>query len=144
MALPSVKGWIIDFRTADAIFNSGSNARIDHCLGLCQAGQLHICHHEEDNFRDAPLLKPPFIAVQCCIWEPDEDILEKCIVIKANPVSTKLVFGNEAAIFIAATALCKDLGVISDHSSVKFHTVRDICNTYGIPNYSADQYFSAL
>ncbi len=144
MALPPVHGWIIDYRTADAIFLSGSNIRINHCITLCQTGLLHVCHCEEGKFRASHSLKGPFISSQCCVFEPDEEILERCLDVKGNPVSDGLLTGNEAALFMTATALTKDFGVISDHRSPKFATVYDLCNTYGVPIFSADQYFDAL
>lgn len=144
MALPPVQGWMIDFRTAIAIFESGSNERIAHCVERCENHTLHICHCEEDQFKASDLLKGPFIVDQCCVHEPDDDIFKRCITISQSPNGKPRLTGNEAAVFITATALSKNYGVISNHRSTVFATVYDLCCTYGVPILSADEYFGAL
>lgn len=52
MPLPKVNGWLIDFRTAQAIFHSKNNSRISHCTDLCAQQELQICHHDEDLFKN--------------------------------------------------------------------------------------------
>jgi len=143
MPLPAVQGWIIDHRTAEAIFSSGSNVRINHCVDMCQAGQLHICHCEEDLFRSSPSLCGPFIIDQYCICEPDDDIVLRCGAVSANPNAANLLTGNEAALYLTAIALAKNYGVISDHRSFIFATVFDLCTTFGVHILSADEYFAA-
>jgi len=144
MALPAVEGWIIDFRTARAIFTSGSNERINHCVGMCANSQLHIPHCEEKLFKTLPILKAPFIDQQNCILEPDDDIFERCQAIDGHPVRQRLLQGNDAAIYMTAAALERNFGVISDASSHSFSTVRELCDVYGVHNFSADEYFAAL
>lgn len=141
MTLPPVKGWIIDFRTARAIFGSGSNQRISHCVGLCKTGKLFISHTEEDFFKGDPKLKPVFLDGANCVLTPDDEVMAKCCQIAQSPIARNLVRGNNSAVFISATAAVMDFGVISDHSSVSFATVADICLKYGIPIKTADQYF---
>lgn len=144
MPLPPVQGWMIDFRTATAIFESGSNQRIDHCTQQCQNHLLHISHCEESAFKSSDLLKAVFISEQRCIYEPDDDIFDRCPTINSSPNGAARLTGNEAALYITATALSKDFGVISNHRSPVFSTVYDLCTTYGVPIYSADEYFANL
>jgi hypothetical protein len=142
MPLPQVQGWMIDYRTAHTIFASQSNVRINHCVARCQAGQLHVCHHEEGRFRDDALLVGPFINDQCCIYEPEDDIYERCPAVRDAANGKPLLVGSDAVIFITATALARQFGVISDHFSPRFATVHDLCAVYGIPALTADQYFA--
>jgi hypothetical protein len=141
MALPSVNGWLVDFRTARSIFLSGSNERISHCVGLCASSKLYICHCEEDAFKSLQVLREPFLDENKCIFEPDEDIFDRCIAVSAHPNGKACLIGNEAAIFITAIALAKNFGVITDHRSPPFQTAYDLCKSYGIPVFSADEYF---
>jgi hypothetical protein len=144
MPPPAVDGWIIDFRTARAIFNSGSNERIDHCIGMCASGQLYIPHCEEKLFRTLPALKAPFLDQHNCVLEPDDDVFERCKAIDGHPVRQRLLQGNDAAIFMTAAALERNLGVISDANGHSFATVRELCDVYGVHNFSADEYFALL
>lgn len=144
MTLPHVAGWVIDFRTAREIFSSGSNSRITHCVGLCNAGQMHICHCEERLFRDDLRLRAPFIDDGNCVLVPDERVAQRCIAISSNPLAARRIRGNEAAIFITALAAEKGLGVISNHRSLTFTTVFDLCSALGVPIFSANDYFAAL
>jgi hypothetical protein len=142
MSLPKVKGWIIDYRTACDIFDSQSNIRIAHCIARCQDGSWHVCHFEEEQFRKNPTLKGPFIADQYRVYEPDDDVYQRCPTIAARPNGKPILVGNQAAVFITATAASKNFGVISDHKSLWFATVHDLCGAYGVPVLTADQYFA--
>jgi hypothetical protein len=133
---------MIDYRTAHSIFASQSNTRIAHCIARCQDGSLYICHHEERRFRDDGLLANAFVLDQCCIYEPDDDIYARCPAIASNPNGKSILIGNQAAIFITATALSKHLGVISDHVSPRFATVHDLCAAFGVPVLTSNQYFA--
>jgi hypothetical protein len=144
MSLPEVDGWIIDFRTVRAIFESGSNQRIDHCVQGCKTGKLFACHEDRDDIKSHPALKAVFFDDQMCICVPDADVLARACTIASSDVAAKRMKGNEAAVFIAATAASKNLGVISDHTSFIFSTVSDICISIGVPVMTADQYFAAL
>ncbi|MBR1269440.1 hypothetical protein JQ629_18160 [Bradyrhizobium sp. AUGA SZCCT0222] len=135
---------MIDFRTADSIFSSGSNARIDHCIGLCGSGELFFCHEEEKLFKGAPALKQVFIDDCDCLLFPDQAVMQKCVSVQSNPICKKLFKGNRPAIILTATAACRNFGVISDHRSPVFNTVFDLCKHFGIPTYTADEYFTAL
>lgn len=144
MALPSVHGWMIDFRTAHGIFTSKNNRRISHCIAKCKSGIFHICHHEETNFKNEAILAAPFLVDQCCVVEPDDDIYNRCPGIR-NSVHSKTILGRgDVAVFITATALSRSFGVISDAHSPVFTTVIDLCAAYGVPALSADQYFSLV
>src|SRR4051794_29961147 len=120
MVLPAVQGWLIDFRTARAIFDSGNNQRIAHCVGLCQNGSLHICHCEEDQFREVPALKATFLDGPNCVCEPDEEIFERCGTIAANPLAAKCLKGDDTPLYLSAAALAKNYGVMTDHRSIAF------------------------
>jgi len=135
---------MIDYRTAHSIFASQSNARIAHCVARCQNSSLYICHHEERWFREDDLLAAAFIVDQCCTYEPDDDIYDRCPAVAANPNGKSILTANQAAIFITATAVSKHLGVISDHVSPRFATVHDLCASFGVPVLTADQYFSLI
>lgn len=146
MPLPPVHGWLIDYRTAHIIFASKSNVRIDHIIARCQAGNLHICHREESKFRADDLLLGPFIDDQCCVYEPDDDVYDRCPAVEhsAAAVGKTLLVGSEAAVFMTALAIAKQFGVISDHTSPRFATVHDLCPAYGVPVLTADQYFQLI
>lgn len=144
MPLPSVPGWLIDYRTAHTVFASLSNRRIDHLIARCQARELYISHHEESRFSADPLVKGPFLKDQCCIYEPDDDVYERCPAVRAPANGKKLLVGNEAAVFITAIAISRNFGVISDHKSKTFSTVHDFCATYGVPVLTSAKYFSLL
>ncbi|MGO3927393.1 hypothetical protein [Rhodopseudomonas pseudopalustris] len=142
-ALPVVSGWIIDHRTANAVFSSGSNVRINHCVGLCSAGSLFFCHREEKLFKATPALKQAFIDDADCLIFPDSDISKKCVSVQTSPICKKLFKGTrEVAIVITATAACKNFGVISDHRSPMFNTIFDLCKHFKVPTFSADEYFA--
>lgn len=100
MALPQVSGWLIDFRTADSIFSSGSNVRIDHCLELCGAGGLFFCHEEEKLFKATPKLKQAFMDNCDCLLFPDHDVMQRCVSVQNNPICKKLFNGNRLAIIL--------------------------------------------
>ena len=144
MALPQVAGWLIDFRTADSIFDSGSNERIDHCVNLCGTGLLFFCHEEEKLFKGAPTLKQAFIDDCDCLLFPDQATMQKCVSVQGSPICKKLFKGNRTAIILTATAACRNFGVISDHRSPIFNTVFDLRKHFGIPTYSANEYFAEL
>lgn len=144
MTLPSVSGWLIDYYTAQALFESGSNARIAHCVTLCATSDLHICHHEEALFKAHPALRGPFITDQNCILFPTKETRQQCLNVAANPKCKRLFSGNQAAIVLTAIASCEHYGVISDHRSPVFTTVFDLCTHFGIPVLSADEYFGLL
>lgn len=142
MPLPPVQGWLIDYRTASAIFASQSNVRIAHCVTLCQEGTLHICHREEARFRNDVALAAPFILDQLRVFEPDDDIYDRCPAIGTNGCGKPILQTNETAVFISAIAVARNFGVISDHRSSKFATVYDLCSVLGVPVLSADEYFA--
>jgi hypothetical protein len=144
MALPAVEGWVIDFRTAREIFASLNNERIDHCVSLCAQGRLFTCHCELDNFKKTPRLNQAFVEDQRCILVPDENVMKRCISISKTPLAKARLEGNESALFITATAAAHNFGVISNHQSIVYTTVGDLCNAHGIPFFTADQYFNAL
>jgi hypothetical protein len=144
MALPGVSGWLIDFRTADVIFSSKSNVRIGHCVDLCNSGELFFCHEEEKLFKGHPALKQAFIDDSDCLRFPDNDVMQKCVSVQSSPICKNLFKGNRLAIILTATAACMNFGVVSDHRSPVFNTVYDLCKHFGIPIFSADEYFAAL
>jgi hypothetical protein len=144
MALPNVSGWLIDFRTAKSIFESLNNERIDHCVGLCAAQSLFVCHQEEKYFKDMSVLRQNFIDDQNCICFPDLDVMNTCVNVSQNPLCKKLLKGGETAILLTAIAACKNYGVISDHRSPIFSTVYDLCHHFGIHTFSANEYFALI
>lgn len=144
MALPQVNGWLIDFRTAEEIFASGSNVRIGHCVQLCIQGQLRCCHCDKNSFKDVPALKAAFLVDQDRVVIPDDDILKRSLAISHTPVGSKRLQGNESAVFLTAIAASGGYGVISNHRSPIVSTVYDLCTHFGIPVYSAEEYFDLL
>lgn len=144
MPLPPVRGWVIDYRTAREIFASRNNQRIDHCLSLCSLGSLFSCHCERDHFKQHEALKQPFIEDQKCILVPDDNVLRRCISISKTPLAKNRLEGNDAALFMTATAAAHNFGVISNHQSFMYTTVGDLCRAHGIPCFTADQYFAEL
>jgi hypothetical protein len=141
--IAGVNGWIIDYRTAAAIFGSGRNDRISHCVGLCEEGLLSATQSEEHDFKQSPVLGPVFTAPIKRIIVPDADILGRCAAIANLPLNPPLLSGNNSAIFIAATAASRNLGVISDHRNTRFATVSDICRAYCLPVYTFEEYYLA-
>ena len=135
---------MIDYRTAATIFDSGSNERIAHCVGLCQNHDLYISHEEEGAFKRSLKLKGPFIEDQLCVFEPDDDILGRCEPLTHALNGKKMLGTNLTAIYLTATALSKDFGIISDHRSISFSTVYDLGMQYGVHVLSANEYFKNL
>jgi hypothetical protein len=144
MTLPSVQGWIIDFRTARAIFESGNNQRISHCVEACSNGHLHCCYYEIDLFKKVPALKPVFADGTNCQLIPDGEIMKHALRVSNSVPAKKMLPGNDAAVFITAFAATHGFGVISDHRGFFFSTVYDLCIHYGIPVLSADDYFNEI
>jgi hypothetical protein len=140
MTLPIVAGWMMDFRTAEDIFASGSNVRIAHCMSLCADGKLFTCHCEAPLFKSNAALKQAFIDHDCVVI-PNDDVMQRCIGIAGLPLAKNRIGGNQSAIFITAMAAANSFGVISDPV---FTTVYDLCDHFGIPIFSADEYFSEL
>ncbi|QYO77194.1 hypothetical protein [Devosia salina] len=144
MSLPEVNGWLIDYRTAHDIFSSGNNQKISHCVELCVAGTLFCCFCEKEFFNGFPPLKSSFIAEQDRVLVPDERVLQRALAIADSKVGSNRLKGNDAAVFLAATALENDYGVISDHTSIVFSTIHDIGGKYGIPVFSSQSYFAGV
>jgi hypothetical protein len=142
--LNGVSGWLIDFETAKAIFDSGDNFRIDHIVELCTDNALHICHCEEKLFKGHPPLAAPFLQDNKCVCYPDKQIMQNCVNVSANPICKKLLKGNQTPIFLTAIASCRNLGMISDHRSPVFTTTFDLCTHFGIPALSSTRYFATL
>lgn len=139
----NVKGWIVDYRTAAKIFETSNNSQIAHLVGLCATAALFICHCEEARFRQNARLRPAFIDENCCVVEPNREIMSKCETIASSPNGKRLLPSDDASIYITAVALTRQLGVISDHRSAVFPTVYDLCCTYGVPVLSAVEYFAS-
>ena len=144
MSLPSVRGWIIDFRTARQVFASGNNQRIDHCVAACASGIMKHCHAEHELFKGVAALKAPFVDDNNCQCVPDAAILERCVAIAGSPPAQRLIKGGNSAIFITATAVVQGFGVISSHHNLVFRTVRDLCSHFGVPVVTADEYFNEV
>lgn len=144
MPLPPVAGWLIDFRTAHGIFSSQSNVRITHCVERCADGSLHICHTEAERFKQTPGLAGPFMIDHYRVFEPDEDIFQRCEAIGANGCGKRVLPGKDTGIYLTAIAAANSFGVISDHRSNHFATVYDMCALWGVPVLSADDYFALL
>jgi deoxyhypusine synthase len=144
MPLPKVAAWLIDHRTAAAIFESGNNVRIDHCLQLCEEGRLLFCHTEAKLFRSSPRLKQVFVDDHDCLCSPDKEMMDKCVSVWKNPKCAKLMRGHDVPIFMTAAACCKDYGIISDHRSILYTTAYDLAAHFGISVFSADEYFEHI
>ena len=142
MSLPPVQGWLIDYRTARAIFSSQSNVQINHCLAKCTAGEMHVCHQEEHLFRQDNYLVGPFIEDQFCVFEPDDDVYDRCPGVRDAVCGKPLLDRGDVPVFLTAIALAKQFGVISSHTSPSFATVHDLCALFGVPVLTAQQYFA--
>jgi hypothetical protein len=70
--------------------------------------------------------------------------MQRCVDVSNNPKCKKLLKGNQGAIVLTAIASCRQYGVISDHRSPIFTTVYDLCTHFGVPVFSADEYFNLL
>jgi hypothetical protein len=144
MTLPQVNGWIIDYRAAASIFDSGNNLRISHCIDACKNRTLHYCHCEHDDFKRASALSC-FVEDAGRRCTPDDDVLLQAASISGYTTTQKMLKGHATtAIFIAAVAAAKNFGVISSHTNLVFCTVVDVCKHYGIVVLTPDQYFALL
>lgn len=141
MTIPCLPGWLIDFETAQNIFDAQNNARIVQCQKLCSSGVLHICHSEEKLFKEHAALRAPFLEDQNCICYPTAEIWAQCANVSNSPKCAKLVPGNQSAIYLTAIASCRQYGLISDNRSIFFTTVYDLCTHFGVPAFSADEFF---
>lgn len=113
---------------------------------MCTQGHLKICHLEERLFKSEVALKDAFIDQKKCVCIPDQAIMQGCINVANNPICKRMLKseGRDVAIYLTAIAACKDMGVISDHRSPYFATVANLCDHFGIPNFSADDYFAQI
>lgn len=144
MTLPAVSGWMIDFRSARSIFESGNNHQISHCVEACSNGTFRYSHREHELFKEDAALKAAFVDQQCRCF-PDQQVLQAALGIRNSPLAKKMLAGSrDGGIFIAAIASTRNYGVISDHRSLVFPTVFDLCKHYGIPVLSTAEYFDAI
>lgn len=147
MTLPAVAGWLIDFRTARAVFSAASSEPcVAHCAQACMGGFMHICHCEKAEFASVPQLKSTFVdlATGAAIL-PDDDIMNRCIAISSvRPQGKKQIVGNQAGVFAVATAAARNFGVITDHASPLFATAYELCVHYRIPALRSHEYFSSI
>tara|TARA_B100000378_G_C18024572_1_gene405346 strand:+ start:894 stop:1334 length:441 start_codon:yes stop_codon:yes gene_type:complete len=133
MALPEVEGWLIDYRTAEPIFDGQNNAGINHLVGMCQQGELFICHTEEGLFREHNSLKPAFLGDQRCVCEPSDDDFHRSQSIAQIDFNPPIRRNDETTIFISAVALSNNLGVITNQVSTRFATVSQLGTHFGFP-----------
>jgi hypothetical protein len=70
--------------------------------------------------------------------------MQRCVDVSNNPKCKKLLKGNQSAIVLTAISSCRNYGVISDHRSPISNTVYDLCTHFGVPVFSADEYFNLL
>jgi hypothetical protein len=105
---------------------------------------MFACHQERENFKSVPALKSCFVDDNDCICIPDSAVLDKCLAISNSPLAKRRLAGTDSSLFVVAIAAAKNFGVISDHRSLVFTTAYDLCVHYGIPVFSADEFFSLL
>lgn len=141
MSLPQVTAWLTDFRTAQAVFASKNNARIDHYITLCNTGKLFICHCELDLFKADPTLAPVFLNGHNTVIKPDNAIMSNCNSASKLPIARKLLAGNWTPLFLSATAASRNYGVICDTQPGPYTSTKDICDHYGLYIYDAMDYF---
>lgn len=144
MPLPPVGGWIIDLRAARSVFISNSNERISHCVAMCNHGKLKFSHVEIAGFREVPALKSTFIDGTQCQLVPNDDVLARAMAIAESPLGSDRLQGNQAAIFITAAAAANNFGVISGQAPGGFTTIADLCNHFGVPVFTVDEYFTHI
>lgn len=144
MALPDVPGWIIDYRTASAIYEAGQDDQVEHCDGKCACGELCFCSPELEYFKAHDLLVAPFVNDNDCMIVVEGEIMAHSQDIMEGQYNKALRSGGESVILLASTAIHLGFGVISDHTSTMFVTVWDICPRYGLPVMTSAEYFAAL
>ena len=105
---------------------------------------MFACHQEREHFKSIPALRSCFVDDNDCVCIPDDAVLDKCLAISNNPLAKKRLAGGNSSLFIVAIAAAKNFGVISDHRSIFFTTAYDLCMHYGVPVFSADEYFDLL
>ena len=144
MPLPQVDGWLIDYRTAAAVYESASNERIDHCTGMCEGGDLCFCSLEDKFFGGHDRLQPIFIEDNDCRIIPDNDVMSRTEHIMTLPFAKPFRVGGQSIVVISAIAIARNFGIISDHTSDSFVTAADICAHYGVPVMTMDAFFDDL
>lgn len=144
MTLPPVSGWVLDFRTARAIFDSKNNANIDAIHSLVVKNKILICHREEHLFKGHSQLAQTFLDGSNCICRPDDALMKKCATVGSNPLCKKIFPQDGSTIWITAIAIKSGFGVLSDHRSISFTTSFDLCKHYGVPALTAKEFFAAI
>lgn len=143
MTFPIVKGWIIDYRAAAAIFASGNNARISYIISLCEDNNLFVSLSEENHFKSNILLKKYFIDSEL-ILVPTEDEWSRCDAI-SQTINGQIIPGDDGTAFIIPSmAAVRGFGVICDHASSGYKTAFDICGIFGVPVYRNELFFKEL
>jgi hypothetical protein len=144
MPLPSVPGWLIDFATAQGIFDSGVAKRLNHCAEMCRSGIFHIAYAEERLFKGHPVLSEHFLKSQNRIVYPTPAISTECVNIANNPKCKKLLPGNQSAIILTAIAASEGYGLISDATSTFYVTAYDLCDHFGFHALTSVRYFKEI
>ena len=143
MPLPKVSGWLLDFRTARVIAESESNFQINHCIEMCGCKKFRGTHLEKKKFSEIEMLKIHFVDNNNLIV-PDHNIIERATAITASAVGKPTHPVDDVEVFLTATALSKNFGLISNHMNSRFVTVAELCESYGVEVLSVSQYFSRV
>ncbi|MEO9462655.1 MAG: hypothetical protein ABJ242_07965 [Marinomonas sp.] len=141
MTLPAVNGWLIDYRTAAPIYDGQNNAGIAHLTGLCQTGELFLCHTEEELFRVHQSMAAPFIKDNQCVCEPDQASYARAAEISQLPFTPPIRINDQTTIYLAAIALTNGYGVISNQSSTSFSTVVQVGAHFQFPVLNSTTFF---
>ena len=144
MPLPDVTGWLLDFETAQNMFNSENNEHVEHCIEMCEAGTFRVAYAEETLFKNHTVLCAHFVKPQNRIVYPTPEIFAQCGNISKNPKTKTLMPGNQSAIILTAIAASEGYGLISDARSTHFCTVFDLCDHFGFHALSSEKYFLEL
>lgn len=142
MALPSVNGWIIDFRSARAAFDGRLNISISALTQACADRKVHYCHCEHEDFKAHASLKLPFIDDQDCRIRPTDDVMAHALALRAsiNSGTKEVLIGDKASIFILASALAHQFGIITDGPSGKFLNVISLARKFGVAHVTTAQF----
>lgn len=143
-SLPEVNCWVIDFRTARAIFQSGSNFQRNHLIDLCQEESIWFSYTELSLFKSHPDLKEHFMDSQDRTADLDEDAVKRCVSLKDSPAGLRLLTTDETSVVMAGFAAANNCGVISDRTSTVFTTVHQLCGAAGVPCFTSSDYFNLM
>ena len=143
MPLPNADVWIMDYPTARSVFDGGDDGVKDAIQGLCDDGQLKICHCEAADFRRHEKLKEVFCNGGDCILDLEPEIIDIARALPENLGGKTLLRTDRLTRMIVETAIHLHGGLVSIRSG-PFLTILDLGSARGVPSLTLGQFLGHL